>query len=256
MIIMNLNLEDLVHSARNIVVFTGAGMSTESGIPDYRSPGGLWTQVKPIMFDDFLASEDARKETWRRRFENEDPLQTAKPNLGHFAIAQLAKAGKVSTIITQNIDGLHQASGIPEGQVIELHGNATYAKCLECGHRTTLDYVRSQWRQMGTAAPCDKCEGLVKPATISFGQPMPEEPMRLAQEATLASDLFISIGSSLTVYPAAGFPLMARKAGATFVILNRDETELDEYAHLVLNEEIGSTLSALTHALGYEGPDA
>ena len=248
-----MNLAEMVAAAKNVVVFTGAGLSTESGIPDFRSPGGLWTKMKPIPFEDYLRSDEARKETWRRRFEGDDHLTNAKPNQGHYAIAALVGSGKAKIVITQNIDNLHQSSGVPADKIVELHGNASFAKCLDCSTRVELDVIRSQYRQMGTAAPCESCGGLVKFATISFGQPMPEPEMRRAHEATLDCDLFLSIGSSLTVYPAAGFPLLARRNGADLVILNRDPTELDPYADLVINAEIGSTLSALVRDLGLKG---
>jgi NAD-dependent protein deacetylase/lipoamidase len=247
------SLAELVANADNIVVFTGAGISTESGIPDYRGRGGVWTTMKPILFDDYLRSEEARKETWRRRFEGEDPLQVAKPNDGHYAIAALVACGKAKTVITQNIDNLHQSSGITPQQIVELHGNASFAKCLDCGTRVDLDTIRSQYRQMGTAAACESCGGLVKTATISFGQAMPQDAMRRAQEATLGCDLFLAIGSSLTVAPANGFPVLAKRNGARLAILNRDPTELDPYADLVVQGEIGVTLRALIDDLGLSG---
>ncbi|MFZ1990853.1 MAG: Sir2 family NAD-dependent protein deacetylase [Alphaproteobacteria bacterium] len=248
-----MNLVEMVAAATNVVIFTGAGMSTESGIPDFRSPGGVWTRMKPILFDDFLKSEEARRETWRRRFEGDDPLTAAKPNQGHYAVAALIGSGKAKMVITQNIDNLHLASGVPTEQIIELHGNASYAKCLGCGARVELDVIRAQYRQMGTAAGCEGCRGLVKPATISFGQSMPAAEMERAREATLACDLFLSIGSSLTVYPANGFPLLASENGADLVIINRDPTELDEYADLVIRGEIGPELDALVRDLGLKG---
>jgi len=246
-------LVELVAAATNVVIFTGAGISTESGIPDFRSPGGLWTRMKPILFDDFLRSEEARKETWRRRFEGSDVLTTARPNQGHYAIAALIASGKAKIVITQNIDNLHLASGVPEDQIIELHGNASYATCLTCGTRIELDVIRAQYRQMGTAAHCERCGGLVKPATISFGQAMPEAEMERAREATLACDLFLSVGSSLSVYPANNFPLLASENGAELVIINRDPTELDEYADFVVRGEIGPELDSLVAELGLKG---
>jgi NAD-dependent deacetylase len=246
-------LAEMMAAASNVVIFTGAGISTESGIPDFRSPGGLWTRMKPIPFEDFLASEEARKETWRRRFEGDDFLTTARPNQGHYAVAALINMGKAKAVITQNIDNLHLASGVPAEQIVELHGNASYAKCLDCETRVELDVIRAQYRQMGTAANCEHCGGLVKPATISFGQAMPVAAMERAREATLACDLFLSLGSSLTVHPANGFPILARENGAELVIINRDPTELDEYADLVLRGEIGPELDALVRELGLKG---
>ena len=238
-------LRDLIADAKRIVIFTGAGVSTESGIPDFRSPGGIWTKFKPIYFDDFMSSREARRETWRRKIETDKTMATAAPNRGHQAIASLVSRGKASAVITQNIDGLHQASGVPDDQVIELHGNATYATCLDCGERHELAEIIEPFAKDETLPKCKACESeYVKTATISFGQQMPEEPMRRAQEETLSADLFIAIGSSLVVYPAAGFPVMAKQNGSRLAILNREATELDGYADLVLNAEIGPTLGA------------
>src|SRR5580765_7366949 len=173
-------LARLIDGARRAVVFTGAGISTESGIPDFRSPGGIWTQMAPIYFDEFLASEAARCETWRRRFAMEDTFQAAEPNRGHRAVDALVRRGKVAAVITQNIDGLHQASGIPPEKVIELHGNTTYAACLDCGTRHELAEIRVAFERDGAAPRCLRCMGFVKTATISFGQAMPQEAMRRA----------------------------------------------------------------------------
>jgi NAD-dependent deacetylase len=232
--------------AERVVVFTGAGISTESGIPDFRSPGGIWDKYRPIDYRDFVASEDARREYWQRKFEVDPLIAGAAPNRGHRAIAALVASGKGSAVITQNIDGLHQGAGVPEDKVVELHGNGTYARCLSCAARTELEPIRAAFLADGTLPLCESCGGLVKPATISFGQPMPEEEMRAAQAHTLACELFLAIGSSLVVYPAAGFPVLAKQNGARLVILNREPTELDGWADLVLNREIGPTLGAVT----------
>lgn len=234
-----------VHEAKRIVVFTGAGISTESGIPDFRSPGGLWTRYAPIDFDDFVRSPEMRREAWRRKFEIDRTVRAAVPNAGHMAVARLVQEGRVSHVITQNIDNLHQDSGVPDGQLIELHGNGTYAKCLDCGLRHELEEVRQMFEANEDAPACKVCAGAVKSATISFGQAMPEDEMRRAEEATLMCDLFLAIGSSLQVYPAAGFPIMAKRNGAQLIILNRDPTPLDEIADLVIHDEIGRSLSAL-----------
>ena len=236
-------LARMIGNARRVVLFTGAGISTESGIPDFRSPGGLWTKQVPIDFSDFMKSEKARRETWRRRFEMEPILRAAHPNRGHRAVAQLIHDGKASAVITQNIDGLHQDSNIPPQQVIELHGNTTYAHCLECGQRYEIDELRVDFERDNIVPHC-ACGGYVKSATISFGQSMPLAAMQRAEQETLACDLFITIGSSLVVYPAAGFPELAKRAGATLVIVNRDPTGLDGIADLVLNLPIGDTLGA------------
>src|SRR5262245_25063266 len=170
-------LRDLVASSNVIVPFTGAGISTECGIPDFRSPGGFWTRFKPIEFADFLASEERRMEAWRRYFMIRETFGDVKPGRGHHAIARLAHMGKVSHVITQNIDDLHRASGVPPDRIIELHGNGTYAKCLTCETRHELDWVRSEIAAQGRPPPCTVCAGLIKAATISFGQPMPEDAM-------------------------------------------------------------------------------
>lgn len=236
-------LHDLITSAKRIVAFTGAGISTESGIPDFRSPGGIWTKYQPIYFDDFMSSEEMRREAWRRKFATDETLLKAEPNTGHRALAKLVEQGRMSAIITQNIDGLHQRSGVPDSKIIELHGNTTYATCLDCGHRHELGPIRKAFLGKGELPLCEKCEGIVKTATISFGQAMPEIQMARAQDETMGCDLFIVLGSSLVVYPAAGFPQIARRKGAKLVILNRDPTDQDETADLVIHGEIGPTLS-------------
>jgi NAD-dependent deacetylase len=235
-------LKGMIAEARCIVGFTGAGISTESGIPDYRSPGGIWSRYRPIEFGDFLASAEARRETWRRKFITDETLRKATPNAGHRALARLVDQGKMPAIVTQNIDGLHQASGVPDDKVIELHGNATYAACLDCRRRYELEWVREIFAVDERLPLCTACGGMIKTATISFGQSMPEEAMQRAQEVTLSADLFIVLGSSLVVYPAAGFPIMAKRNGARLVIVNRDPTEQDELADLVINAEIGTTM--------------
>lgn len=239
------SLRRLIDAAECVTAFTGAGISTESGIPDFRSPGGIWTKYQPIDFRDFMASEEMRIESWRRKFATDEVMRAAQPNLGHRALAELARRGKLSCVITQNVDGLHQASGLEAGQVIELHGNATYAKCLDCGKRHELAPIREVFEAVGKPPPCSACGGILKTATISFGQAMPEAEMRRAQVETLGCDLFLAIGSSLVVYPAAGFPMLAKQNGARLAILNRDPTEQDDAADLVLHREIGATLGAV-----------
>jgi NAD-dependent deacetylase len=235
-------LARLIRAARRGVVFTGAGISTESGIPDFRSPGGIWTKYQPIDFEDFLTSEEARRETWRRKFATDPTIRAAKPNRGHRAVAELVRKGPVAAVITQNIDGLHQASGVPAVQVIELHGNTTYAHCLDCRERYEIEDIRIEFEKTEKPPRCARCGGFVKTATISFGQAMPVDAMRRAEEETLAADLFIVAGSSLVVYPAAGFPELAKRNGAALVIVNREPTGLDDIADLVLNRAIGETL--------------
>jgi NAD-dependent deacetylase len=239
------SLAEFIDRAHVVAGFTGAGISTESGVPDFRSPGSPWLKNKPIDFEDFIASEAARIEAWRRKFTMDDLYRDAQPSRGHHALASLVGSGKAPAIITQNIDGLHQAAGIPDERVIERHGNGTYATCLSCAGRHELADIRAQFEATGSAPRCEACGGMVKSATVSFGQAMPEEAMRRARELSLACDLFIAIGSSLVVYPAAGFPILAKRNGATLVIVNREPTELDPLADLVIRGEIGAVLGAL-----------
>jgi NAD-dependent deacetylase len=237
-------LRALLQSSQRAVFFTGAGISTESGIPDFRSPGGVWTKMQPIYFQDFVASEEVRKESWRRRFANTDGWNNAQPNRGHLAVAQLIARGTASAVITQNVDNLHQASGVPEDKVIEIHGNATYARCLKCRTRYELQILEVEYRAGGNVGPCKHCGGLIKSATISFGQSMPEAEMQRAAVEARLCDLFIVLSSSLTVFPAADLPVQAKHHGARLVIINRDPTELDEQADVVIHAGIGDTLSA------------
>ena len=235
--------QNILSESSNTVVFTGAGISTESGIPDFRSPTGIWTKNKPIEFKDFLSSEEIRVEFWKRKFAVDLTISKAKPNIGHMVISELNQMGKVSKIITQNIDNLHQISGVPEENVIELHGNTTFAKCLDCDLRYELNSIKKLFEQTNNPPYCKNCSGIIKTATISFGQSMPKEEMLKAEKASLSCDLFIAIGSSLKVYPAASFPLVAKKNGSKLIILNREGTDLDKYADLVIHDEIGEFLS-------------
>jgi NAD-dependent deacetylase len=235
-------LRDLIDDASVIVPFTGAGISTECGIPDFRSPGGLWTRNQPIPFDAFVSSQEMRDEAWRRRFAMEEKFAQAKPGRGHRALASLYRSGKSPGLITQNIDNLHQASGIDAGDVIELHGNTTYALCLDCSRRYELPWVKEKFEAAGQRAPDCACGGYIKTATVSFGQAMPPEAMERAEDLTKSCDLFLAVGSSLVVWPAAGFPLMAKRNGAVLVIINREATEFDDIADLVVRNDIGDTL--------------
>jgi NAD-dependent deacetylase len=235
-------LQDLIDDASMIVPFTGAGISTECGIPDFRSPGGLWTRNQPIPFDAFVSSQNMRDEAWRRRFAMEEKFTQAKPGRGHRALASLYRSGKSPGLITQNIDNLHQASGINAGDVIELHGNTTYALCLDCSRRYELSWVKEKFEAAGQRAPDCACGGYIKTATVSFGQAMPPEAMERAEDLTKSCDLFLAVGSSLVVWPAAGFPLMAKRNGAVLVIINREATEFDDIADLVVRNDIGDTL--------------
>ena len=242
-------LKTMLNQCRRAVVFTGAGISTESGIPDFRSPGGIWSKHKPVDFSDFLASADARRDSWRLKFIFDEDMQKAEPNRGHRAISHLVADNVVSHVITQNVDGLHQQSGVPGEKMIELHGNTTYAHCLDCGQRYDLVLIKENFQRNETLPICDHCDGIVKTATISFGQAMPEDEMIKAQAASVDCDLFLAIGSSLVVYPAAGFPSVAKRNGAQLVIINRDPTDLDDIADLVINDEIGRVLGNATAVL-------
>jgi NAD-dependent deacetylase len=236
-------LRHLVDNARVIVPFTGAGISTECGIPDFRSPGGVWTRNRPIPFDEFVDSQAARDVAWQRRFDMDAHFSAARPGRGHLALASLYKQGKVPAVVTQNIDNLHQASGVAPEHVVELHGNTTFATCLSCDQRYELDGIRMQFEAEGGRAPDCHCGGFIKTATVSFGQSMPADAMRRAEELTLSCDLFLAIGSSLVVWPAAGFPLLAKRNGAALVIVNREPTEFDDIADLVVRHDIGTVFA-------------
>jgi NAD-dependent deacetylase len=242
------DLARLIADAQRMVVFTGAGISTESGIPDFRSPGGVWSKMKPIYFQYFVSDEARRREAWERAFAGRAGWTGREPNAGHHAVARLVASGKASSVITQNVDNLHQNSGVPAEKVIELHGNASYATCLECALRHELDDLKALWAATGDLPCCRACGGIVKTATISFGQSMPAGPMARAEAETLACDLFLVMGSSLAVYPAAGFPILAKRNGAALAILNREPTELDAVADLVLHDEIGPTMTEVAPA--------
>jgi NAD-dependent deacetylase len=240
-------LRDLIEGARRIVPFTGAGISTESGIPDFRSPGGIWTKNRPIPFDDYMTDVDARAEAWRRRWAIDETFAAAKPTRGHLALASLYRCGKAQAVITQNIDNLHQASGIAASDVVELHGNTTYALCMDCARRYELPPIRKTFETTGHVPDC-ACGGIIKTATVSFGQTMPAQAMQRAQELAKDCDLFLAVGSSLVVWPAAGIPLLAKRNGAGLVIINREPTEFDEIADLVVRNDIGDTLGPfVTH---------
>lgn len=236
------SLEPLLNESRRTVIFTGAGISTESGIPDFRSPGGIWSKFTPVYYQDFIASEDARREAWRRKMVVDRDMQGATPNRGHRAVAELVRRNNANCVITQNIDGLHQESGVPEDRMVELHGNSTYATCLDCDSRHELAPILEDFARDETLPVCGACGGIVKTATVSFGQSMPRTAMAWAETETLKCDLFLVIGSSLVIYPAAAFPVLAKQNGARLVIINREPTDLDDLADLVLNGEIGPTL--------------
>ena len=240
---MNKELSQYIKEAKNIVVFTGAGISTESGIPDFRGPHGVWKTNTPIYFQDFIGSEEVRRESWKRKFSGKDIIKKAKPNTGHFAVAEIINKHQSAYLITQNVDNLHQDAGVPEDKITEIHGNASFASCLDCETRYELRPIKKVFLENGAVPYCDSCGGIIKTATISFGQSMPEEGMQIAQRKTLGCDLFITIGTSLVVYPAAGFPKLAKEIGAKLVIINNEPTDLDPIADLVVHEQIGKVFS-------------
>lgn len=240
-------LAQMLAESADAVAFTGAGISTECGIPDFRSPDSAWKRHPPVPFEKFLQDAEARAETWRRKFAMDDHYAGARPGRGHRALARLVADGIVSAIVTQNIDGLHEASGVPTEKIVELHGNGTYAACLDCGSRHELADIRQYFERAQRSPECE-CGGFIKSATIAFGQAMPQAPMRRAREATLRCDLFVAIGTSLVVYPAAGFPAAAKENGAALVIINREPTPLDGIADFVLRGDIGEILAPFERA--------
>jgi NAD-dependent deacetylase len=237
-------LAEWILSSKRTVVFTGAGMSTESGIPDFRSPGGIWSRYDPedFTFQRFLSSEEARRRYWEMSTGFYQELKRARPNPGHVAIAELERKGKLDCVVTQNIDGLHQAAGNAPERVIELHGTALAVGCLSCGVRYDRDAVQERIARGEQVPRCDACQGLLKPATISFGQQMPERETAEAFRRAEQCDLFIVVGSSLVVQPAASLPMAAKRGGATLVIINRDPTPLDRLADLVICGSAGEVL--------------
>ena len=242
---MSLKLEDLIKKSKKIVFFTGAGISTNSGIPDFRGPKGVWKTSTPIYFQDFLSSKDKRKESWERKFGNELSIDSALPNEGHRKIADIMKT-KDSFLITQNVDNLHQDSGIDEDKISELHGNATYAKCLKCKKRYELDDLKAKFLRTKEPPLCNECDGIIKTATISFGQGMPEEEMQISQRKAIESDLFICVGTSLAVFPAAEIPILAKETGAQLVIVNNEPTQMDHLADLVIYNDISEVFSEIS----------
>ena len=238
-------LERLLDQSARIIAFTGAGISTECGVPDFRSPNSPWLTNKPIPFADYLASEDARIDAWQRKFKMDAMYAGAKPGRTHRALADLVYAGIVEAIITQNIDNLHQESGIAPERIIELHGNGSYAHCLGCNRRHELPAIREAFQASGRPPECEACGGIVKAATISFGQTLPPDSLKRAREAAESCDLFIVLGSSLVVKPAATLPLVACQNGARLVIVNREATPLDAYADLVIHADVGNLFEKL-----------
>ncbi|MFC1961727.1 NAD-dependent deacetylase [Chloroflexota bacterium] len=242
---------DMIVAATKVVVFTGAGISTESGIPDFRSPGGIWSRYDPneLVFSNFLASEAVREKYWQLSSETWGVIRDAVPNPGHIALAELYRLGKLDCVVTQNIDNLHQKSGVPEELVIELHGTNKWVDCLECQQRYSRDEIQARITAGEKVPRCDHCRGILKPATISFGQAMPERETREAKRHSAGCDLFLMAGSSLVVYPAAQMPLIAKERGAKLVIVNLSPTPHDHYADVIINEKTGVTLPPIVTAV-------
>ena len=239
---MSLKLQDLIEKSENLVFFTGAGMSTNSGIPDFRGPKGVWKSSTPIYFQDFIKWKEKRVESWERKFSNELSMDSAKPNSGHLKLAEIMNAKEKTHLITQNVDNLHQDSGVDNSKITELHGNATYARCLDCSVRYELSDIKKDFLTTKEPPLCKICGGIIKTATISFGQSMPEDEMITAQRVSIKSDLFICLGSSLAVFPAADLPLLAKETGAYLVIINNEPTQMDHLSDLVINRDISETL--------------
>jgi NAD-dependent deacetylase len=233
--------------SKKAVVFSGAGLSTESGIPDFRSPGGVWDRYNPedFYFQNFIASKVSREKYWQMATEMYEPMKKAQPNAAHLAIAEMEKLGRLDCVITQNIDGLHFKAGNSEEKVIQLHGTAMYVSCLNCGKKYDRDEVQERLRKTREVPYCDDCNGPLKPATISFGQAMPERETEEAYHRSSLCDLFIVVGSSLVVQPAASMPLVAKRNGAKLVIINRDPTPYDDMADIVIHGQAGPTMASI-----------
>ena len=240
---ISLVAEKLIKGKRN-VVFTGAGISTESGIPDYRSQGGIWDKFRPVYFDEFMSSREARIELWRQKGEMYRDLVNARPNPGHTALAGLYEMGLIEAVITQNIDGLHQESGIPGDRVIELHGNTLRVRCMSCGKTMPAEEVHRRI-EGGDLAPECRCGGYLKSDTISFGQAMPERELKMAVDLAANCDLFMVVGSTLLVHPAAALPGHAREGGAFLVIVNLSETPYDKVSNVLIKGKAGVVLPAI-----------
>jgi NAD-dependent deacetylase len=238
---------DFIVSSNKIVIFTGAGISTESGIPDFRSPGGLWDRYDPndFVFDKFLNNEEARRKYWTMSEEAYSLMKNAKPNKAHIAIAELENIGKLDCIITQNVDGLHQNAGNSEDKIIQLHGTMKTVSCLSCREKWRYEEISERIKSGESVPYCKKCNGILKPDTISFGQRMPERETTEATRRSESCDLFIVIGSSLVVYPAAVMPVRAKENGARLIIINRSPTPYDGYADLVIRNGAGDTMESI-----------
>lgn len=228
-----------IRESDEIVVFTGAGISTESGIPDFRSPGGIWTRYRPVTFQEYMTSESARIEAWKRRIDGWEQYRNAKPNVGHYFVQALSVKEKLIGLITQNVDGLHSVAGVPDEKIVELHGSNRKILCMSCTKEFEPEPIINSLVGEFASPKCDSCGGILKSATVSFGQAMPEQAMRIAQGWTEQARVFIVMGSSLQVQPAASFPVLAKRNGALLAIINREEGPLDDLADFVHHGAIG-----------------
>lgn len=245
-------LEELaskVRTSREIVFFTGAGISTESGVPDFRSPGGIWTRFTPVYFSEFVESAEARVRYWKMKKETHELYRNVQPNIGHYSIKTFEDRERLLGLITQNIDGLHALAGVTPEKIVELHGTDRIISCLSCGKNFDPDRIYETIAGAFTPPVCEDCGGLLKPATISFGQQMPDEAMRRAQELCQRAKIFFVVGSSLQVQPAASFPVLAKQCGAFLAIINRDPTPLDSLADFNHRGAIGEFFSKLNQLL-------
>ena len=242
---------ELIRESEKILVFTGAGLSTESGIPDFRSPGGIWDRYDPsdFYFQKIVSDEKARERYWEMSSEFYEMMKDAVPNRAHLAIAELEGTGKLLVIVTQNVDRLHHKAGNSPDKIIEIHGTTFSVSCLSCGKAYDRDEIEVRLRSGVKAPYCDDCSGILKPDTISFGQAMPEDKMALSLKHARECDLCIVLGSSLVVYPAASVPIQAVETGAKLMIINRDETPLDPHAALTIHDSVAKTLEQIMEKL-------
>lgn len=242
---------ELIEKSSRIVGFTGAGISTESGISDYRSKGGLWNRFTPVYYDEFLEDEQKRRLYWQRKIEMWPSLRDAQPNTGHLFLFQLHQKGKLSGVITQNIDGLHAKAGLPRDRIVRIHGTNAEIICLSCGRILPAEELMEGLEPGGPAARCSECGGLLKPNTISFGQSLDPHELDRAEELSTHCDLMLCLGSTLMVQPAAGFPAMAARRGTALVIVTLSETPLDSAATVLIRRPIGEVVGELTALLGW-----
>ena len=237
-----------LRGSREVVFFTGAGISTESGVPDFRSPGGIWTKYQPVYYDEFVSSEAARERYWAMKRETHELYKDVRPNVGHYAIAAFEKRDRLLGLITQNVDGLHGLAGVSPEKMVELHGTDRKVSCLGCGKEFEPEPIYSRLKEGVIPGPC-ACGGLLKPATISFGQAMPQGAMRRAAEWSEVAEIFVVVGSSLAVQPAASFPVVAKRRGALLAIVNREPTPLNELADYNYRGAIGEFFTKLNPLL-------